>query len=209
VQVLGPCASLSLLGRNLRGILHELGAAFELFEDCNIHLVSQAANDLNFTFVIDESAGDRLVRQLHERLIQRIGSDDVLGPTWAELFAAVQPLAATAGAWWRAPAKRAQLLEIGAREGAAYVYDLASVDAAAAALRGVRAVDRWAYAMKANWHPAILRRLHAGVCFPRRARPRLRECRGPAAATGAVHAELRAARRVRGGLCPRRAAHAR
>ena len=161
VQVLGPCASLSLLGRNLRGILHELGAAFELFEDCNIHLVSQAANDLNFTFVIDESAGDRLVRQLHERLIQRIGSDDVLGPTWAELFAAVQPLAATAGAWWRAPAKRAQLLEIGAREGAAYVYDLASVDAAAAALRGVRAVDRWAYAMKANWHPAILRRLHA------------------------------------------------
>jgi diaminopimelate decarboxylase/aspartate kinase len=161
VQVLGPCASLSLLGRNLRGILHELGAAFELFEDCNIHLVSQAANDLNFTFVIDESAGDRLVSQLHERLIQRIGSDDVLGPTWSELFAPAQAPAAPAVAWWREPAKRARLLEIAARDAAAYVYDLASVDAAATALKAVRSVDRWAYAMKANWHPAILRRLHA------------------------------------------------
>ena len=49
--------------------------------------MSQAANDLNFTFVIDESQGDRLVRQLHERLIQSIGSDQVLGPTWLQLFA--------------------------------------------------------------------------------------------------------------------------
>ena len=161
VQVLGPCASLSLLGRNLRGILHELGAAFELFEDCNVHLISQAANDLNFTFVIDESEGDRLISQLHERLIQRIGSDDVLGPSWTELFAPPRPAAAPARAWWREPAKRARLLEIAARDAAAYVYDLASVDAAATALKALRSVDRWAYAMKANWHPEILRRLHA------------------------------------------------
>jgi len=57
VEVLGPCASLSLLGHNIRGILHELGSAFELFQDHKIYLVSQAANDLNFTFVIDESQG--------------------------------------------------------------------------------------------------------------------------------------------------------
>ncbi len=41
---------------------------------------------MNFTFVIDESQGDRLVQQLHERLIQGIGSDKVLGPTWQQLF---------------------------------------------------------------------------------------------------------------------------
>ena len=86
VEILGPCASLSLLGHNIRGILHELGSAFELFQDHKIYLVSQAANDLNFTFVIDESQGDRLVQQLHERLIQSIGSDKVLGPTWLQLF---------------------------------------------------------------------------------------------------------------------------
>src|SRR5258708_4576899 len=33
VEILGPCASLSLLGQNIRGILHELGSAFELFQD--------------------------------------------------------------------------------------------------------------------------------------------------------------------------------
>jgi len=69
VEILGPCASLSLLGQNIRGILHELGSAFELFQDQKIYLVTQAANDLNFTFVIDEAQGDRLVQQLHERLI--------------------------------------------------------------------------------------------------------------------------------------------
>jgi bifunctional diaminopimelate decarboxylase / aspartate kinase len=161
VEVFGPCASVSLLGRNLRDILHELGGAFELFKDCDIHLVSQAANDLNFAFVIDESQGDQLVLQLHERLIQRIGFDKVLGPTWQALFAAPQAAPSPPRQWWREQRKREQLLAIAAREAAAYVYDLDEVDAAVAALRQVRSVDRWAYAMKANWHPQILKRLYA------------------------------------------------
>jgi diaminopimelate decarboxylase/aspartate kinase len=159
VEILGPCASLSLLGHNIRGILHELGSAFELFQDHKIYLVTQAANDLNFTFVIDESQGDRLVHQLHERLIQSIGSDIVLGPTWQQLFAAEE--AVPVPNWWEEPSKRRQLCEIATRESAAFVYDSASIDGAIAALQRVRSVDRWAYAMKANWHPHILRRVYA------------------------------------------------
>ena len=160
VEILGPCASLSLLGHNIRGILHELGAAFELFQDQKIYLVTQAANDLNFTFVIDESQGDRLVHQLHERLIQSIGSDKVLGPTWQQLFASKKatPVATN---WWEEPEKRRRLCDIAKRESAAFVYDEASIDAAIAAVKRVESVDRWAYAMKANWHPQILRRVHA------------------------------------------------
>jgi diaminopimelate decarboxylase/aspartate kinase len=160
VEVLGPCASLSLLGHNIRGILHELGAAFELFQDHKIYLVTQAANDLNFTFVIDEAQGDRLVHQLHERLIQSIGSDKVLGPTWEQLFA-TRERAPPVTNWWEAPGKRAELCAIAAREAAAFVYDTATLDAAIAALKRVESVDRWAYAMKANWHAGILRRIHA------------------------------------------------
>jgi len=160
-EVIGPCASLSLLGQNIRGILHEMGAAFELFQDQKIYLVTQAANDLNFTFVIDESQGDRLVRQLHERLIQNIGSDQVLGPTWEQLFAADGTPPKTGVSWWEQPEKRRQLLDIAAREPAAFVYDTATLDASIAALQGVRSITRWAYAMKANWHPQILRRIHA------------------------------------------------
>jgi diaminopimelate decarboxylase/aspartate kinase len=161
VEILGPCASLSLLGQNIRGILHEMGAAFELFQDHKIYLVTQAANDLNFTFVIDESQGDRLVQQLHERLIQSIGSDRVLGPTWAQLFSGKDPSAAPAANWWELPQKRRALLEIAARESAAYVYDTQTLDAAIAAVQGVRSVKRWAYAMKANGHAEILRKVYA------------------------------------------------
>ncbi|MDP9084346.1 MAG: bifunctional aspartate kinase/diaminopimelate decarboxylase [Pseudomonadota bacterium] len=160
VEILGPCASLSLLGQNIRGILHELGTAFELFQDHKIYLVTQAANDLNFTFVIDEAQGDRLVQQLHERLIQSIGSDKVLGPTWLQLFGAEKG-AAPALNWWEEPGKRRRLIEIATGESAAFVYDTATLDAAIAAVQRVKSVKRWAYAMKANWHPQILRRFYA------------------------------------------------
>jgi bifunctional diaminopimelate decarboxylase / aspartate kinase len=160
VEILGPCASLSLLGQNIRGILHELGAAFELFQDQKIYLVTQAANDLNFTFVIDEAQGDRLVHQLHERLIQSIGSDKVLGPTWTQLFGDKGQTARDLN-WWEQPQKRRTLLDIAARESAAFVYDMETLEAAIAAVLSVRSVKRWAYAMKANWHPEILRRIYA------------------------------------------------
>jgi diaminopimelate decarboxylase/aspartate kinase len=160
VEILGPCASLSLLGHNIRGILHELGSAFELFQDQKIYLVTQAANDLNFTFVIDESQGDRLVQQLHERLIQGIGSDTVLGPTWQQLFAE-EKRAAPPKNWWEHPYERRRLIDIAKRESAAFVYDPDTLDTAIAAVQGVSSVRRWAYAMKANWHPQILRRVYA------------------------------------------------
>jgi diaminopimelate decarboxylase/aspartate kinase len=160
VEILGPCASLSLLGHNIRGILHELGSAFELFQDQKIYLVTQAANDLNFTFVIDESQGDRLVQQLHERLIQSIGSDKVLGPTWQQLFSEEKASAPPVN-WWQEPHNRRRLIEIATRESAAFVYSAAALDEAVAAVQRVRSVKRWAYAMKANWHPQILRRLYA------------------------------------------------
>jgi diaminopimelate decarboxylase/aspartate kinase len=157
VQVIGPCASVSLVGRNIRGILHQLGAAFALFADQRIYMVSQAANDLNFSFVVDEEQGDRLVQELHELLIRPVPGDTVLGPTWAQLYAA--PGAPTAGVqpWWQR--KRTELLELAAGHDAAFVYDLASVRSQARALRALKAVDRVWYAMKANWHPALLQLL--------------------------------------------------
>src|SRR5438874_13693844 len=101
VQVIGPCASVSLVGRNIRAILHQLGGAFEFSEEQKIYLVSQAANDLNFTFVVDESQGDRLVEQLHELLIRPVPGDRVLGPTWEQLFLRPKSAGARAIPWWR------------------------------------------------------------------------------------------------------------
>jgi bifunctional diaminopimelate decarboxylase / aspartate kinase len=166
-EVIGPCASVSLVGRNIRGILHRLGPAFELFAEQKVYLVSQSANDLNFTFVVDESQSDRLVNQLHDLLIQAAPNDPVLGPTWEQLFAPSLPAAApakTVEPWWRT--QRAQLLELMRDRANAYVYDLATVKAQAESLRALKAVDRALYALKANPHPRILETLNkAGLAF--------------------------------------------
>lgn len=160
VQVIGPCASVSLVGRNIRGILHRLGDAFDLFEEQRIYLVSQAANDLNFTFVVDENQADRLVNQMHELLVQPVHGDPVLGPTWEQLFARGEGEGAAAPAvWWRTE-RAALLAALGTRD-AAYVYHGATVESAARSLVALRSVSRVWYAMKANAHPALLRRIHA------------------------------------------------
>ena len=158
VRVIGPCASLSLLGRNIRAIIHKLGDAFELFEEQKIHLVSQAANDLNFTFVIDEDQGDRLVTQLHDLLIRATVNDPVMGPTWEQLYA---PVLGAAGSppWWQE--RRDALLRRFAERSAAYVYDLDEVDRQARALKTMSSFARVLYAIKANSHPEVLKRVAA------------------------------------------------
>ncbi|MBV9724814.1 MAG: bifunctional aspartate kinase/diaminopimelate decarboxylase, partial [Gammaproteobacteria bacterium] len=164
VQVIGPCASVSLVGRNIRGILHRLGGAFEFFEEQKIYLVSQAANDLNFTFVVDENQGDRLVEQLHELLIRPVPGDKVLGPTWQQLFARPPKSGAMAVPWWRA--RRSGLLAALGERDAAFVYDLEVARHAARALRALGSIARVHYSMKANPNAQLLRALHAeGIDF--------------------------------------------
>ena len=122
-QVIGPCASVSLVGRNIRGILHELGEALEFFAEQKIYLVSQAANDLNFTFVVDEDQADRLVEQLHALLIR---SGARRPRARSHLGRAVPHTPAATGAcanwWWQRRAPSCSPL-MGTRD-AAYVYDL-------------------------------------------------------------------------------------
>jgi diaminopimelate decarboxylase/aspartate kinase len=164
VQVIGPCASVSLVGRNIRAILHQLGDAFEFFEEQKIYLVSQAANDLNFTFVVDENQGDRLVEQLHELLIRPVPGDRVLGPTWEQLFSQPKAVATRAVPWWLQ--KRAQLMRTLGDRDSAFVYDLEAVRHSARSLRQLGSVARVHYSMKANPHPEILKAVRAeGVDF--------------------------------------------
>jgi bifunctional diaminopimelate decarboxylase / aspartate kinase len=155
VQVIGPCAAVSLVGRNIRAILHRLGEALELFEEQKIYLVTQAANDLNITFVIDETNGDRLVSRLHEIAIRKMTADRVLGPTWEELYGPVGKTLDTSTQWWHV--RRKDLLALGRENGAAFVYDRATLKARAQGLKALPGIDNVFYALKANWHPEILK----------------------------------------------------
>ena len=155
VGVIGPCAAVSLVGRNIRAILHRLGDALELFEEQKIYLVTQAANDLNITFVIDEEQGDRLVSRLHEIAIRKMTADRVLGPTWEELYGPINKGNDTSQQWW--DVRRQDLIALGRKHGAAFVYDRATLQAKAQSLRALPGIDAVFYALKANWHPEILK----------------------------------------------------
>lgn len=162
VDVRTDCASVSLVGLGIRTILHRLGPALEVFEQRRIFLVSQAANDLNLTFVVESRHADRLVQQLHQQLIPGgVGGDLVFGPSWEQLFSRASETR-TAPAWWRS--ERARLLALMDGRDSVHVYSLDRVREAAAALTGMTAVDRVYYSMKANSHPAVLNALaNAGL----------------------------------------------
>ncbi len=159
-DLIGPCASVSVVGRNIRSILHQLGGALELFAEQRIHLVSQAANDLNLTFVVDENQGDRLVEGLHELLIRPVRDDAVIGPTWERLFGSgKQSTETNVEPWWKS--RRSALLDLMQTRDCAYVYDVKTVEQRCASLRAMKALARVSYAMKANSSPELLRVIHA------------------------------------------------
>src|SRR6056297_1986425 len=155
VEVMPDCATVSLVGLGIRTILHRLGPALEVFEQRRIYQVSQAANDLNLTFVVESRHADRLVQQLHQQVIPGgVGGDAVFGPSWEALFRRDEETEAVP-AWWRS--KRDRLTEVLGDRDSAYVYDLESIRDAARRLVALPAVDRVLYSMKANPHAEILR----------------------------------------------------
>jgi bifunctional diaminopimelate decarboxylase / aspartate kinase len=164
VSVIRPCAAVSLVGRRIRALLHRLGPALEVFEQQRIHLVTQAASDLNLTVVVDEDQADRLVRLLHAQLIADAGSPEVFGPSWEQLRPGGPGVPRRVPRWWEE--KRDELLDRLGDDSSAYVYDLDTVEARLRALTGIEGVDRVLYAMKANNYGPVLDRVRAaGVGF--------------------------------------------
>lgn len=164
VSVIANCSAVSLVGRKIRTIMPRLGPALEVFEEERIHLMSQAANDLNLSFVVDRQQGNRLVGKLHASIVGEKGNSSVFGPSWERLFAGDDVATRAADHWWMR--RKDELLAIAAREGNAYVYDLDSVTSAAQSLLDLKNVDRILYAVKANFNADLLRALDAvGVDF--------------------------------------------
>ncbi|MGY6587832.1 MAG: bifunctional aspartate kinase/diaminopimelate decarboxylase [Wenzhouxiangella sp.] len=157
VDILEDCATVSLVGLGIRTILHRLGPALEVFEQRRIFQVSQAANDLNLTFVVESRHADRLVQQLHQQVIPGgVGGDSVFGPTWDQLFKR-DPAVVARPPWWRGQA--GQLIDALGQRPSAYIYKLSEVRDQARRLTALEAVDRVLFSMKANPHPDLLRTL--------------------------------------------------
>lgn len=164
VRVIQNCAVVTLVGRRIRAILPRIAAALTIFEEARIHLVSQAANDLNFSFVIDEEQVPRILGKLHSSIIGSGLNSDVFGPAWDDSFNVRNCAAAKAEPWWLR--KKDELLPLAEQQVCAYVYDAATVRSAARSLRNLGSVNRLLYAMKANFNPELIRILASeGVDF--------------------------------------------
>ncbi len=164
VRAIDDCSSVSLVGRKIRTILPRLAPALTVFEEERIHLMSQAASDLNMSFVVDQGQGPKLVRKLHASMIRTAGGSPVFGQSWERLFHGDLPAAQTHETWWMQ--KRDELLELAEKHGSAYVYDRDTVRQAARGLLKLGSVDRVLYAVKANFNADVLRALdEEGVDF--------------------------------------------
>lgn len=162
-RLIGDCAAISLVGRRIRANLHRLAPALELFEERDVHLLSQAANDLNFTVVVNSDDAPRLLRELHASLIHKLDDDPVFGPSWQELQTpngGDNETLRAATYWWKT--KRDALLALSTEHAACYVYDIATLQQAAESLLRLQHADHILYSMKANSHPAVLNAL--AVC---------------------------------------------
>ncbi|MEL7186204.1 MAG: bifunctional aspartate kinase/diaminopimelate decarboxylase [Pseudomonadota bacterium] len=164
VRVISNCSQVSLVGRKIRTIMPRLAPALEVFEEERIHLMSQAANDLNLSFVVDKQQGARLVSKLHASIVRKTGGESVFGASWERLFQSNELSARAADSWWMS--RRDELLNLADGQLNAYVYDRNSVTAAAASLTNLKNVDRILYAVKANFNRELLLALdEAGVDF--------------------------------------------
>jgi diaminopimelate decarboxylase/aspartate kinase len=157
VSVHNGCISISLVGNSIRTILGRLSAALDVFQDRHVHMVTQSANDLNLTLVVDPEHALSLVRKLHQLLIASAADNrPEFGPSWRELTRLQLP-PDQADPWWISKAESLQALMNG--RDAAYVYDLDTARSAARRLQRLEAVSRVLYAVKANDHPELLQAL--------------------------------------------------
>ena len=162
VRILQDVSVVSLVGQKIRAMLHEIGPALEVFQENHIHMLSQAASDLNLSFVVDQEQAARLVQNLHSTLIKPPRTDAVFGETWEELAREEGEQEVEVGdmPWWAE--RRDELLAIAGTEQSAYVYSRDAVAGAVARLRALDAVDRVFYAIKANSNREILQVVNDG-----------------------------------------------
>lgn len=160
-KLIEPCSAVSLVGHHIRTVLPQLGPALEVFEAKQVYLMSLASNDLNLTFVVDESQANLLCQKLHHLLIESNPQIFYYSKSWHEEFG--KP-AIRFTPWWET--ERERLLIAATENSPCYVYHSPTIAARAQQLLDLESIDSLFYAIKANPYPSILQTLEKeGVGF--------------------------------------------
>lgn len=160
-KLIEPCSAVSLVGHHIRTVLPHLGPALEVFEAKQIYLMSLASNDLNLTFVVDESHADKLCQKLHHLLIESNPQIYYYSKSWHEEFGKPNKRNIP---WWET--ERDRLLTTSALYSPCYVYHSPTQANRAKQLLALESIDTLFYAIKANPHASILKTLEKeGIGF--------------------------------------------
>lgn len=160
-KLIEPCSAVSLVGHHIRTVLPQLGPALEVFEAKQVYLMSLASNDLNLTFVVDESQANQLCQKLHHLLIENNPQIFYYSKSWHEEFG--KPTVRSIP-WWEK--ERDRLLTIASLNSPCYVYHSETQAARAKQLLALKSIDTLFYAIKANPHPSILKTMEKeGIGF--------------------------------------------
>lgn len=160
-KLIEPCSAVSLVGHHIRTVLPHLGPALEVFDAKQVYLMSLASNDLNLTFVVDESQADKLCQKLHHLLIESNPQIFYYSKSWHEEFGKPN---ARPTPWWET--ERDRLLTTAAMHSPCYVYHSPTQASKAKQLLAMESIDNLFYAIKANPFPSILKTLEQeGIGF--------------------------------------------
>ncbi|NVK22938.1 MAG: bifunctional aspartate kinase/diaminopimelate decarboxylase [Kangiellaceae bacterium] len=160
VKILGNCSAVSIVGKNVRAILHKIAPALAIFETYKVYLLSQAASDLNLTFVIDDEHCNKVIASLHELLISNNPNSEILGPTAEELKQ--QEFISIEEKWWQQKVPTIESLM--KDKESAYIYNLDKVKYNVLNLQSIKSVEQIYFAMKSNNNSQILDMVYEQGC---------------------------------------------
>ena len=161
VKVINSCAAVSIIGQKVSGILSQIAPSLQAFETNTVYLMSQAANDLNITLVVDRDQANKIANSLHEYLIGSKGNTDQFGATATEmkrLYDGLDAEVTVPTTWWERKAN--DLIELCPNDEAVYVYDQETLTKNANTLKSIKAADQVFYAIKANHNPEVLQNFY-------------------------------------------------
>ncbi len=153
------CSSISFVGKNIRSIIHRLTPLFEKLEDKKIYLLSQSANDLNLTLVMNEADILQVLPLLHDQLFSDTFLTSIYGNTWKEINNPEnRPAYLLKDPWWSS--RKQELVKLSQERGSLYVYDQKTILNSIENLKGLKSIDRIFYSMKANNHEKVLKTVY-------------------------------------------------
>jgi len=161
VKIINSCAAVSIIGQKVSGILSQIAPSLQAFETNTVYLLSQAANDLNITLVVDRDQANKIANSLHEYLIGSKGNTEQFGATATEmkrLYEGLDNEVAIPTTWWERKAK--DLIDLCPAEEAVYVYDQETLSKNAETLKSIKAADQVFFAIKANHNPEVLQNFY-------------------------------------------------